>query len=117
HVVSPDPSGGAAYVDDAYSASTGALCEKTAECVNANSAGDYPPATVESCKAMFRNALSFVDPACDADEAFRGAWKALFDCRATSCDLALGGDAACVDEDAAFVAAMETYGACYAKSH
>jgi hypothetical protein len=42
------------------------------------------------------------------------AWSALFDCRAQSCDLALGDDSACVSEDAAFVTAMETYGACVA---
>lgn len=117
HVQGADPAGGEVYVEDAYSASTAALCEQTAACVNAKSAGDYPAATVESCKAMFRNALSFVDPACDADGAFRGAWKTLFDCRAVSCDLALGGDAACEAEDAAFVAAMQTYGACYAEAH
>jgi hypothetical protein len=117
HVVDPDLAGGDSYPDDAYSEATGALCEKTASCVNAKSPGNYPPANVASCKAMFANALSFVDPLCDADAAFRGAWKALFECRAQSCDLALGGDEACPDEDAAFAAAMELYGACYAKSH
>ncbi len=117
HVQGADPGGGAGYTNDPYSASTGALCEQTAACVNAKSAGDYPATTVESCKAMFRNALSFVDASCDADGAFRGAWKTLFDCRAASCDVALGDDTACPAEDAAFVDAMETYGACYAKKH
>jgi len=117
HVLGADPGGGALYQDDEYSASTGALCEQTAACVNAKNADHYPAATVESCKAMFRNALSFVDASCDADGAFRGAWKALFDCRATSCDLALGGDDACAVEDAAFVDAMAVYGACYAQKH
>ncbi len=117
HVQGADPGGGAVYVDDAYSDSTAALCEQTAACVNAKNAGDYPAITVDSCKAMFRNALSFVDAGCDADEVFRGAWKALFDCRAASCEVALGGDTACAAEDAAFVDAMEKYGACYAEKH
>lgn len=117
HVIGADPAGGEAYPEDPYSASTAALCEQTAACVNAKSAGDYPAATVESCKAMFRNALSFVDESCDSDGAFRGKWKSLFDCRAASCDTALGDDTVCATEDAAFVDAMEAYGACYAGKH
>lgn len=117
HVVDPDPAGGDSYPDDAYSDATAALCDQTAACVTAKNPGYYPPANVASCKAMFKNALSFVDPSCDPDAAFRGAWKTLFDCRAQSCELALGGDEACAAEDAAFAAAMATYGACYAKSH
>lgn len=118
HVLDPDYAGGNAYEDDVYSASTDALCEQTASCVNAEAgAENYPPVTVASCKAMFKNMWSYVDLTCDAESAIREPYRALFDCRASSCELALGGDEACVAEEQAFLDALANYGACYAARH
>lgn len=113
-VRSPDWGAGADLADDAYTASTDALCVKTGACVNEkNGAGAYPEATVNGCKATFRRALSFVDASCDAKSHLRDAWKGFFDCRAASCALALGGDADCATEEKAYVEAMSAYAPCY----
>ncbi len=118
HVADPDLAGGLTYGDDGYSASTDALCDATASCVNAKAGKtNVPPITTASCKKMFKGAWSYVDAACDADGAFRGAAKTLFSCRAASCDLTLGDDTACAAEDQAFVTAMGQYGACFAQRH
>ena len=78
HVADPDLAGGATYPDDAFTASTDALCDATAQCVNAKAgAVNLAPATTTSCKAMFKNTWSYVDAVCDADGSFRGAGKAL----------------------------------------
>lgn len=113
NVESPDYGAGHARAADAYSDATDALCEATAGCVNA--AADtvrYPQATVESCKAMFRNMWAYVDESCDADSAIRASAKALYECRTTSCDVTLGGDEACTAEEEAFRAAEIAYGRC-----
>ncbi|MCA9640276.1 MAG: carboxypeptidase regulatory-like domain-containing protein [Polyangiaceae bacterium] len=113
NVPDPDRGAGGLYPADAYSAVTDTLCETTAQCVNEDAGAiHYPPATVTSCKAMFSDTWAFVDESCDADAALRDAAKALYTCRAQSCDAALGGDDVCVDEDAAFNAAQDVYGAC-----
>lgn len=118
HVLSPDYAGGVAYPDDVYSASTDALCAKTAACVNAAAgAENYPAVTLASCQAMFKNMWSYVDLACDAENNIREPYRALFDCRAATCELALGGDEACAAEEQVFLDALASYGACYAASH
>ena len=115
NAASPNYGGGADRPEDEYAASSDALCDRTAECVNEEAgATHYPAATVESCKAMFANAWSFVDVTCVEDAAARDAAKALYDCRAASCDIALGGDDVCTMEEDAFRAAQEVYGACLA---
>lgn len=113
NVPEPDRGAGKQRPADAYSAATDALCEMTAQCVNDDAgAVHYPDATVASCKAMFGDTWAFVDEACDPDGALKDAAKALYVCRARSCELALGGDEACVAEEAAFSAAQDVYGAC-----
>jgi hypothetical protein len=100
---------------DDYSASTDALCEATASCVN-QAAGsiNYPDVMLASCKAMFADMWTFVDAPCDTGAPLRNAARALYACRATSCDVTLGGDEACTAEEAAFTAAQVPYGACLA---
>lgn len=118
HVVAPDRAGGESYASDAFSATSDALCDATAKCVQMkNGAAAYPDATRASCKTMFKDMWSTIDATCDASAGFRAAAKALFTCRGASCTVTLGGDEACTAEDAAYVKAMETYGACYAKAH
>ncbi len=117
NVESPDYGLGATRADDAYSASTDALCEATAACINeAAGATRYPEVTVASCRAMFSNTWAFVDDACDPDLALRDAARALYTCRTTSCDVTLGGDDVCVPEEDAFTAAQTVYGACLVAS-
>jgi hypothetical protein len=110
----PDYAAGKDRPADADSMISDALCDATAACVNAKNADHYPPATVASCKAQFRNVWASVDAACDATAKLRDAARAVYTCRAKSCDLTLGDDAVCATEEAAFRAAEETYGACYA---
>ncbi len=115
NVPDPDRGAGQQRPADDYSRSTDTLCETTAQCVNDDAgAVRYPAATLASCKAMFADTWSFVDQSCDTDEALRGAARALYTCRAQSCDAALGGDDVCVDEETAFSAAQDAYGACLA---
>jgi hypothetical protein len=112
------PDWGASGAADTYSASTDAMCEKTAACVNAkNGMGAYPQATVDGCKATFRRALSFVDVTCDASVHVRDAWKAFFECRAADCSLTLGDDTACATEEKAYVDAMAVYAPCFTAAH
>lgn len=73
---------------------------------------ELAPVTVASCKANYRNTWSHVDAACDAESKLRDAARVLYDCRASDCALALGDDAACPAEEAAFRAAEVAYGAC-----
>jgi hypothetical protein len=113
HLRAPDWGAGAALADSMYTAATDALCDKTSACVNQNGAGLYPPATVDSCKSMFRRALSFVDAGCAATSHVEDAWRTFFTCRAGACALALGDDTACATEEQAFVDAMAAYGPCY----
>lgn len=113
NVPAPDHALGRALADDAYTASTDALCDATEACVDATaSEDDYPAAMLASCKAMFRNTWAFVDVDCDADAALREAARAFYACRASSCENTLGGDRVCVPEEEAFRAAEATYGAC-----
>jgi hypothetical protein len=115
NVVAPEYGGGQLRLDDAYSASTDALCEATAACVNQNATVvHYPPVTVASCKAMFADTWSFVDTACDSGAGMRDAARALYTCKTQSCDVTLGGDDVCVAEETAFAAAQTAYGACLA---
>jgi hypothetical protein len=117
NVEKPDYAAGSTRPADAYSASTDALCEATAACVNDGATPvRYPEATVASCKAMFSNTWAFVDEACDADFALRDAAKALYTCRTTTCDVTLGGDDVCTAEEAAFTMAQTVYGACLVAS-
>jgi hypothetical protein len=117
-VAIPDYGGGRGYAEDAYSASSDALCEATASCVNAKAgATNYPAVTVASCKSMFKNTWAALDPACDAGASLREAGKTFFTCRASSCALTLGDDTACATEEQGWVAAIQAYGACYAGSH
>lgn len=113
NVPAPEYGAGRDRPTDSDSAVTDALCEATAACVNLKaSATNYPAATIASCKAMFRDVWSFVDPACDTSRGLRDAAHALYACRAISCDLALGGDEACASQEADFRAAEAAYGAC-----
>jgi hypothetical protein len=114
-VETPDYGAGATRAADTYSASTDALCEATAQCVN-EAAGDvrYPDVTVASCRSMFDDTWAFVEEACDADLGLRDAARALYVCRASSCDVTLGGDDVCTAEETAFAAAQDVYGACLA---
>lgn len=113
NVAKPDWASGEGRPADVYSASSDALCEKTAACVNeAATATNYPPVTVASCKANYRNTWAHVDDACDAESKLRDAARALYDCRAKDCALALGDDAACPGEEDALRAAEVAYGAC-----
>jgi hypothetical protein len=115
NVTSPD--WGGTVPDDATTASLDALCTRTAECENQASPGHYPPATVDSCKAMFRRALSFVDPTCDATANVKSTWKAFADCKSKDCPSATGGDTVCATEEAAWNTAMAAYAPCYATAH
>lgn len=116
NVPTPNYSAGTDRPDDTYSAATDALCEKTSACVNeAAKADNYPAATIASCKAMFRNTWGMVDTSCDAEAGLREAARALYTCRAASCEVTLGGDEACVPEETAVRAAEVTYGACLGK--
>jgi hypothetical protein len=116
NIPSPDYGAGVTRADDAYSQSTDAICEKTAACVNeAAQAENYPPSTLASCKAMFRNNWAMVDLPCDAEAGLRDAAAKLYACRAASCELMLGGDEACVDEEAQVRAAELVYGTCLGK--
>lgn len=113
NVPEPDRGAGKERPADEYSAATDTLCEMTAQCVNDDAGAiHYPDVTVTSCKAMFADTWAFVDETCDGDHALRDAAKALYTCRAESCDVALGGDDVCVSEEAAFSAAQDAYGAC-----
>lgn len=113
NVADPDYASGVDRADDAYSAASDALCEKTAACVNEKAmATNYPPITVASCKANYDNTWAHVDAACDASTHLRDAARTLYTCRSTDCALALGDDTACATEDAAFRAAEDAYGAC-----
>lgn len=115
NVEDPDYGAGVDRPADSYSDATDALCEATAACVNEQAgAVDYPPATVASCKAMFRNTWAYVDLACDADASLREAARALYACRVATCDVTLGGDDVCTAEEAAFDAAQSLYGSCLA---
>ena len=115
NVEQPDYGAGAARPADAYSDATDALCEATAACVNEDAgAVHYPPVTVESCKAMFRNTWAQVEPACDENSVLRDAARAFYECRTASCDVTLGGDDVCVPEETLFDAAQSLYGACLA---
>jgi hypothetical protein len=117
-VANPDWGPPAMMVNDAYTASTDALCEMTGACVTAaHGAAAYPAETVASCQAHFRRALGFVDPTCDAMAGLRDAWKGFFDCRAASCDLTLGDDTACPTEEQAYVDALAAYAPCYTAAH
>lgn len=113
NVAEPDYASGGDRADDAFSAASDALCEKTAACVNEKAmATNYPPVTVASCKANYDNTWAHVDVGCDASSHVRDAARALYACRAADCALALGDDTACAAEDAAFRAAEDAYGAC-----
>lgn len=92
---------------DAYSDATDALCERTAECVDA-----YPDTALASCQAAYDNIWSQISPNCDADHALRDTLETLVDCRASSCASAIEADAPCPDELAAFGAALSSYGSC-----
>ena len=115
NVATPDYAKGVGRADDSYSASTDALCDQTAGCVNGSPSTDaYPAATQTSCKAMFRNMWSYVDPTCDATAHVREAAQTFFACRGANCTNALGDDTACASEDTAFRNAEAAYGACLA---
>lgn len=117
NVREPDYAGGIDRPDDAYSAASDAMCEATANCVNEDAgAGDYPAATLASCKAMFRNVWAAVDTGCDNEAGLRDAAAANYLCRAASCDITLGDDDVCVAEEMAFRAAEDQYGACLSAS-
>jgi hypothetical protein len=114
NVASPVRGAGQLRPDDAYSAATDALCEKTSSCVNEEAGAiHYPDTMVASCKAMFADTWAFVDASCDPNAALRDAARAVYTCRTQStCDVTLGGDDVCTAEEAAFTAAQSTYGAC-----
>jgi len=115
NVAAPDYAKGLGRPDDAYSASTDALCDQTATCVNGSpSTNAYPAATEASCRANFRNMWSYVDASCDATAHVMDAAKTFFDCRSSNCTNALGGDSACATEDTSFRTAEAAYGACVA---
>lgn len=113
NVPSPDYAAGAERPADSYSDTSDALCAATRSCVNEDAGAEhYPEVTQASCTAMFRNVWASIDADCDAESDVKGAAKALYACRAESCELTLGGDEACVDEESAFEAAQVAYGAC-----
>lgn len=113
NVEDPNYGAGQARLPDAFIASTDALCDATATCVNADAGAiHYPDVMVASCKAMFADTWAFIDTGCDPGAPMREAARALYTCRAQSCDLTLGGDEVCVAEEAAFTAAQTPYGAC-----
>lgn len=115
HVLAPDYSAGLDRPADDDSDATDSLCDATAACVNERGdAGDYPDATVTSCKAMFRNVWAQVDEVCDEGRALRDAAAAVYACRSESCDQTLGADDVCVGEEEAFRDAEAIYGACVA---
>jgi hypothetical protein len=72
----------------------------------------YPPATLTSCKASYRNSWAFIDTTCDATAKVRDAAATFYACRSASCANALGDDTVCTNEDNAFRAAETAYGAC-----
>ncbi len=118
HVVTPDWGAQLTGAGDSVADAGDALCDKTANCVEAKDGpGRYPAATTASCKGVFRRAIKWLDADCAAQKGLKSAWAALLTCRAASCDTALGGDSTCATEDAAFVAAADAYGACYAGKH
>ena len=92
------------------SASHRPLCNEQAAAEN------YPEATLASCKAMFRNVWASVDDGCDASPRPREAARAVYDCRAATCETALGDDDVCVAEEEAFRDAEVAYGACLASA-
>ncbi len=113
NVASPDYGAGAERPADSYSDATDALCAATRACVNADAGSEhYPEITEASCAAMFRNVWASIEGDCDEESGVKDAARSLYDCRAASCALTLGGDEACVDEEASFEAAQTTYGAC-----
>ena len=117
HVEEPDYGAGVDRPADDDSDTTDALCEATAACVNEEGAADdYPPATLASCKAMFRTTWASVHEECDAGRALRDAATAVYAGRAAGpCEVTLGHDEACADEEAAFREAEAAYGACVAE--
>ena len=113
NVPNPDYAAGLGRTDDSYSASTDALCDETASCVNAaNTPTSYPPSTQTSCKALYRNSWAYVDSSCDAIAKVRDAAKTFYTCRSATCANVLGDDTFCTAEDAAFRSAEASYGAC-----
>lgn len=114
HVANPDYGQGSDRAADALSAVTDALCEKTSACVKEKQMADYyQPANIASCKAHFRNMWSWVDDACATSSGIREKAIAVFECRTASCTDNLGEDV-CPDQEAAFRAAEDAYGACVA---
>ncbi len=117
NVPEPDYAGGIGRPDDSYSDASDALCEATANCVNEEAGVEnYPPATLASCKAMFRNVWAAVDTSCDSEAGLRDAAAANYLCRAASCEITLGDDDVCVAEEMAFRTAEDQYGSCLAAS-
>lgn len=117
HDVDPDHAGGRDLADDEYTAVTDELCAVTATCVNdEGEAGDYPEAMEASCRAMFRNTWASVDEACDAEAGLRDAASVVYACRVEGpCDVTLGHDEACAEEEVVFREAEAVYGACVAE--
>lgn len=111
HIVQPDYAAGVGLPDDENIATTDALCEATAACVNAAEAENYPAATVASCKAMFRNAWASIEDSCPAAATLRDAARGVYQCRMGSCDTTLGEDV-CQSEERALSEAELAYGAC-----
>ena len=87
NVSAPDHGAGHRLADSDDTATSDALCDATAACVNQREGeGSYPPAMVKSCKASFRNTWAFVNDFCDDGRALRDAARAFMACRAVSCD-------------------------------
>jgi hypothetical protein len=117
HLKDPDYGAGTgvSHDGDLYYASTAAMCEQTRACVNMReNAENYPVAQLNSCKGHYGRMWAWLDAACATSSGVKDAAKAVYDCRASSCDKALGDDTACPDEEDAFRAAELTYGACVA---
>ncbi|NUP13387.1 MAG: carboxypeptidase regulatory-like domain-containing protein [Polyangiaceae bacterium] len=113
NIPAPDYGAGQDWPADVDTASTDALCAKTAACVNEDAGvTNYPDVTIESCKAMFANMWASIDASCDETRALRDAARSLYECRTVSCDVTLGGDDVCVPEEEAFEAAQASYGSC-----
>lgn len=106
--IDPAAPGAAAAV-----AATDALCDRTAACVEALGAGRYPAATLASCKVVFGRALAFLDDRCPGAVGVRDAVRTFAACRAASCELALGDDVSCPNEEQAMLDAMAAYAPCY----
>lgn len=111
----PDYGAGQRASDNAFTEASDALCEATADCVNAEDPGHYPASTLDACRAMFRNVWANVDATCDAEAGLREAARATYACRTKTCELTLGHDEACVEEEVAFRAAETTYGQCMSR--